>query len=194
MNYETADEFRLYNQALAFENTYFQDMTLKKFEGNLSQEFCVNTETGEGFETSDGRLEQMTWSLQIENWTFCVVADGSFGEEVEGRCNFETKTISIVENQKTSESTLLHEMIHAYEFVLREEAFLDYKDIVLIDLYSRLYKKIPGLKKHLQENMHVGNRVHSSLFMLKSIDLDMRMRYELGTVYAYGKVDVFGHC
>lgn len=52
-------------------------------------------------------------------------------------------------------------------------------------------KKISNIKKHLIYNVHGDDIIHSPLFMIKSLELDLRLNYPLGKVYGYGKEEIF---
>ena len=81
-------------------------------------------------------------------------------------------------------------MIHAYEGAL-DWAF---QQILLTCLYKDLSRKIDNLDGRLVENCHASilrqnaliGGCHSVLFYLKSLDLDLRCGFELGTVWGYG--------
>jgi len=50
-----------------------------------------------------------------------------------------------------------------------------------------LLPKIPKLEEMILIDIHIGNYVHSPFFMLKSLDLDLRLKKPLGTIYSYGR-------
>ena len=88
--------------------------------------------------------------------------------------------------------SILHIMIHMYEFSLRELP-LFFHDAILWALYNNLRKKIIGLEDLLTEHSHLINGPkynsyagsHDMLFLLKSLDIDIRLGKPLGTVYGY---------
>ena len=85
-----------------------------------------------------------------------------------------------------------------YEFVVNEQP-LFFHDALYWSLYSSLKKKIPGLDEIISGQAHILSSseiyktggLHDVLFLLKSFDLDIRMSYPLGTVFAYGVCDYF---
>jgi hypothetical protein len=86
-------------------------------------------------------------------------------------------------------------MIHHYDHELVESGL---RDFVLINLYDKLLRFIS--KKNLFEILcyetHQVFRIgasHSILFILKSLDLDIRLNKKLGTVMAYGKKKWYGN-
>ena len=66
-------------------------------------------------------------------------------------------------------------------------------------LERQVGKRIPRLDEILENHAHALNQhilyadggKHDVLFLLKSLDLDMRMGYPLGTVFGYGRSDEF---
>ena len=87
-------------------------------------------------------------------------------------------------------------LIHLHEHLL---SFIDsaYRDILFFELYKKLNNKIDGIDTLIEA---WGNRVnqmkitrlggiHSPLFLLKSLDIDVEKGYKLGTTLAYGQED-----
>ena len=84
-----------------------------------------------------------------------------------------------------NKATILHEMLHAHEFILEEQKHL-LKEIVLLELYKSLKPKLS--QKHIDIDTWISNHaniphnedfanaysIHDVLFFLKSIDLDIR--------------------
>jgi len=70
-----------------------------------------------------------------------------------------------------------------------------YKEFFLIYFYNKLMKKIGKKKLHRIINLYLDwdltVKDHSLLFLLKSLELDLRMNKPLGTVMAYGRHDIF---
>ena len=94
--------------------------------------------------------------------------------------------------------TILHEMIHLHEYVINGLP-LYFHDMIFWALYQDLREKIPALDEIVnhhshqltQSNLQSAGGNHDLLFLLKSFDLDIRMDYPLGTVFAYGRQDLF---
>ena len=87
---------------------------------------------------------------------------------------------------------MLHEIIHAYEVMLPE----NYREWLLLELDKKLARKIT--RKQLQScidmTLHVvmhHNHYHGLFFLFKSLDLDLRLRWPLGTVFGYGQDEFF---
>jgi len=174
------DEKKLYERALAFEERYFKDMRLESFSKRLTE--MQDAETGivyqEGFDQA--------FDLSVAQWRYVIKGD----LDSDGRCNGSERVIEIHPNHEKNNEVLLHEMIHAYEFLLFE-ASPSYGQYVLLALYNKLSKKVPGLMKLVTLDSHIALNVHTPLFMLKSIDLDIRLRRPLGTIYEYDRLDLF---
>lgn len=160
-------------------------MMLKDYEGELAAfQAEIN---GEWVDRTENLLGDKSLSLGDNLWRFKIVEKT---EDWDGHCNHKERLITIVKSEKKNIYMLLHEMIHAYEFMLEENCEM-YKQFLLIDLYERLLIKVPDLKKKMKLDLHSMLRVHSPLFMLKSLDLDIRLNKPLGTVYAYGREEIF---
>jgi len=88
-------------------------------------------------------------------------------------------------------------MIHVYEDNFFENAMF-YRDIVFLCLHNDLKAKISDFDDLIISHSHVTNGQnitlrggeHSALFFLKSLDLDLRCGYKLGTVCGYGRDEI----
>ncbi|MCL4419554.1 hypothetical protein M1146_05660 [Patescibacteria group bacterium] len=83
--------------------------------------------------------------------------------------------------------TLLHEIIHAFEFML-SGVRLD--NFVTVRLFVELSYKIPNLSELINRDSHLDNKEHTTLFLLKSLKLDLELNLKSGTIYAYGREDL----
>ena len=89
-------------------------------------------------------------------------------------------------------------MIHLYESFINELSWSRH-DMLVWALFQDLREKIPALDEIVnhhshqltQANLESAGGNHDLLFLLKSFDLDIRMDYPLGTVFAYGRQDLF---
>ena len=96
------------------------------------------------------------------------------------------------------DSIILHEMIHMHECVINELPMY-FHDMLYWALYQDLKDQIPMLDSIITDHAHIVNEyslyqqggLHDILFLLKSFDLDIRMKYKLGTVFGYGRTDDF---
>jgi len=188
----TPEEERILNKIYEFEEKYFSDMTLKNYERELT---TYREKVNGEWETSYSDLlggEKL--SLVNNNWLFKIakIFKGNLNQTVKypigwkGVCHRKERLIEISDLNKDDDSILLHEMIHAYESMLRPHE--SYHQFVLIKLHEKLLTKIPKLTKIMRWDLHTENRVfHTPLFLLKSLDLDIRLNQPLGTVYDYNR-------
>jgi len=113
-----------------------------------------------------------------------------------GQFNSLTKEMTITPEHINSDSVILHEMIHMYEDMI-ESQMPFYRDIIFFVLYKDLQQRIPDLDKYITDHGQVFNQqafnriggVHDILFLMKSLDLDLKQGYKLGTVFGYGMVE-----
>lgn len=173
------EEDELESKVIDFEE-YFTDMSLKDYTKELTT-----------FESKDGiTMEEdlsEVFELDFAKWRFKIVEDlGPAGAECKGL----EKIIWVTRKEKKDRITILHEMIHGYEYMLLEagEPFQQY---VTLRLLEKLFPKIPDLMEKIKFDFHLLRRVHSPLFMLKSLDLDLRLKKPLGTIYSYGREGLY---
>lgn len=120
-------------------------------------------------------------------------------ETDDGSYNTEEHILTVTLEQLQEDHTILHEMIHVYENLL-EETSMNRHGMVCWALYKDLRTKVQGLddlideviSKLMQECAYDKIGTHDILFLLKSIDLDIKMGYQLGTVFHYGGDEIFG--
>lgn len=121
-------------------------------------------------------------------------------EEMEawGTYNSAESCLTVREDVLKDDEILLHEMIHMHEHVLQKVPHY-YREILLLALYKTVKPQIAERGFDLDQlifghsNVAEAQRVasiggeHGILFYLKSLDLDLKMEYELGTVCGYGR-------
>lgn len=177
------EDFALRGKALEFEDHYFRDMTLKAYSKELTKAE-IQDNTGEWVTEEDG-FDYYDFSL--DSW---IIRYGNLRENVNGRCEQPIKQIRIKPGLKDEDLILMHEMIHAFEFLLKDFS-QEYLQYVTIQLYRKIRPKVRNVMSILTFDMHKYFKVHSPLFMLKSLDLDIELKKPLGTVYGYGRADIF---
>ena len=117
--------------------------------------------------------------------------------DILGEVNHKEHSITIAPSVMSADDCkphVLHEIIHIYEEVL-DNLPKFYHDTLLLCLYNDLKNKITDLDDRIISHTHVlyGERItrvggnHDILFFLKSLDLDIRCGYKLGTVCGYGR-------
>ena len=115
-----------------------------------------------------------------------------------GRYDPRKHTIFIRPEYITDKTVILHEMIHAYEGILLQEhdALRQIlRDNLTFSLYNCLRPKINDLNEKILHHSHIVAQeqitkiggLHSILFYLKSLDLDLRLDLKLGEIYGYDR-------
>lgn len=159
----------------------FSDMDLTEFGQDLF-EYEMQMENEDWVSS----IDDCPQDLNLNGWRLRYVEDdGNIG----GKCMGKKKTMLMMESYRHDGTVLLHEVIHAYEFML--EKYPQYLQYVLLRLYVKLSEKIPNLLLMLNDDTHVVFSVHTPLFMMKALDLDLRLNLPLGTIYAYGRESMF---
>lgn len=116
-------------------------------------------------------------------------------EKAAGCFDCQEQTLTIAPEYLTEDSVIIHEMLHLHEFVLNELP-LFFRDVVFWTLYNDLKTRLPDLDEQIERHAHIltGDKimsmggVHDLLFLIKSYDLDLRMGYELGTIFDYDAI------
>lgn len=117
-----------------------------------------------------------------------------------GYYNEKEQILCIAESDIKNDNVILHEMIHMYETVLNEQP-LFYHDTLLWALYNDLKEKIENLDEMVSGHAHIlveqsiysQGGLHDILFLLKSLNLDLKMGYPLGTVFGYDLRKILGN-
>lgn len=177
---KTPKEQELHNKAYEFEEEYFSDMRLIDYEDEIS---AVKMKDGsEWVDTYFGDIDR--FGLTIDNcWRFKFVDEDEFWG-----CTYYYEKLVEISNQANVDITLIHEMIHIYDSLLKSCGL---NDFVLIRLYDELFPKIEKLREKINLDNHSLVKEHSVLFMLKSLKLDLEFGYKLGTIYSYGRTELY---
>ena len=184
----TEAELELHRLAFSFEEKYFADLRLLTSSVRRALFRCEWLVDGKWCKReSDGHPD-----ISIEGWIlkFC-----RFRKPIDGLCNYKYRTISIKLglDKKARRAALLHEMIHAYMFQL--DLCPEFREWLLLDLHRRLSKRMrpARLQQYINLSTHTVwlDRGHGVLFLLKSLDLDLRFKWDPGTVFAYGREEYF---
>ena len=174
------EEWELFTRMMAFEEDYFEDMTLSK-DSDISA--FTDEETGEMVDNPTDYSQY----LSLNKYRIYVVPyDGSIGG-----CYFPLeKKFEIADKYVEDETILLHEMIHAYEELLTAQENNYY---VCIKLYEKLRTQVPELMSMIATHSHdfIREESHSPFFLLKSFDLDIRLGKPFGTVCGYKREEYF---
>jgi len=190
--FETATlaDRQLYITVLQYEEDYFPDMTFKP-DSIISDFIRLEMPCDNGVyvtDYEDGPEELFSIS---DGYYRCFI--NNLDDSI-GRVNKKERTLTISPEYANDKSTILHEMIHAYISLVDYYAQF-YHDILLLCLYNNLKGKISDLDNRILGHAHVWKCTeitkrggsHDILFFLKSLDLDLRCGYKLGTVCGYGR-------
>jgi hypothetical protein len=164
---------------LRYEQQYFKDLALKS--APLARGLLRDNE-------DDG---SNTEGISLNGWSIKTKDRIRKDSDLDGICRVSSRTILLKKGlpKRRIVPVLLHEMIHAYEFQLSQPR----RELILVYLYGRLAKKLgePRLQAFIDLHTHGALYVpdHSLLFLLKSLDLDVRLKKAFGTVAAYGRME-----
>lgn len=179
---KTKEESEVIDKAYDYEEEYFSDLRLIDYKDEL---FAVKIFDDQKFiDSFEG--EDILYKLTIgDGWRFKLV---DYDDETCGGLTSYTEKLVEISNKYNNKDTLLHEMIHVYELILKSYQ-LD--DFVLLKLYDELLPKIKNLNKLMNLDKHIAFKEHSLLFMLKSFKLDLEFGYKLGTIYQYDREELY---
>lgn len=179
---KTKEESEVLDKAYDYEEEYFSDLRLIDYKDEL---FAVKIFDDQKFiDSFEG--EDILYKLTIgDGWRFKLV---DYDDETCGGLTSYTEKLVEISNKYNNKDTLLHEMIHVYELILKSYQ-LD--DFVLLKLYDELLPKIKNLNKLMNLDKHIAFKEHSLLFMLKSFKLDLEFGYKLGTIYQYDREELY---
>ena len=186
----------LKDKAISFAKMYFEDMLFEK--DSIVDKFFWDEVDGE----KEDLLLDLRDSLseEVHNYQYVV------GEVKGGRgdVNQRTRTVTIAPECTSDDSVLLHELIHVFEsYYETHVGFLTFHDVLLISLYNDLKGKLSISNPDVDLDGLIWKRAnaesaillvmqggeHGVLFLLKSLDLDLRLGYPLETVFGYHEQD-----
>jgi hypothetical protein len=164
----------LFEMALRYENL-FGDLSLEsRAVCRALFRYQMQNDAGEWCDcerSTDGAFFLDTWMYKFRRL-----------RELEGLCKSKERTIYIKRGLvgKELRTTLLHEMIHAYEGQLP----CRFREWLILHLYRRVAKRITvkRLDQYINLSTHIDihQAAHGVLFLLKSLDLDLRFGWEPG--------------
>lgn len=192
----TEEEKLLAEHVMEYSEEYFSDFRFEP-ESIVSDYISVKTSGDDGqtwfnddFRPPYAFIEYFD-QLVLESIQYIVKP---MEDDCEGMFNSRDFSIFIPPRNLDNKPTILHESIHLHEAVIDQTPKF-YHDILLLCLYNDLRTKIKDLDSRILEHTHVyfGDQIttlggdHDVLFFLKSLDLDLRCGYKLGTVCGYGR-------
>lgn len=189
----TEQEIKLSEVVFNYEKEYFDDMTLFEPNSIIANFMLYQDQDKEGklFDTCVGIPLELE-SLFCNSYRF-YVRDIDTPDRL-GEINTQERTITISPESVDDKVVILHEMIHAYINILNDLPMF-YRDILFMCLFSYLKTIVPNFDDCIIRHSHLYEAkslmkeggVHDMLFLFKSLDLDLRCGYKLGTVFGYGR-------
>ena len=185
---EESRSWKLRQRVVEFSDLFY-DMTFD--EDSITAQFL------DGGSARDRRflIPGLLCEVDYDGYAFCIEKVGD-GKGPRAWYDAYNHSLHIREDALDDDYVLLHEMIHFYE--RRFDRFPKYfRDMVLVSLYTDLSPKVLEMGEELNAlilkalNALNANAIdvtggdHSILFYLKSLDLDIKMGYPLGTVFTY---------
>lgn len=170
------------------ENELFTFISLQE---NLFDDMCFDKDSIVGkYMIRDNNHMQFEHGLSLNEQLFRYVIDNT--GEFEALTSRHNREIIINPAYCKSRPTILHEMIHAHEFIINQHDPM-LKDILVLELYKSLYSKYDRLDEWIYNHSNIPHTLelsgaygeHDLLFFLKSLDLDYRCNYEPFTVFGY---------
>ena len=167
-----------------YEEKYFREMIFKP-DSIISDFIKIEYEDSNDYQDVPEKLRGIT------NYRYYI-------EDLNGDCigmvNAKDRTMTIAPEYASDKVTILHEMIHIYINIINE-FYCFFHDILFLCLYNELKSKISDLDQRILSHSHAFRSEditrkggeHGILFFLKSLDLDLRCGYKLGTVCSYGR-------
>lgn len=173
----TPEECGLQLHALEYEEEYFEDMLLEK-----------NSILYDVSETLLEYTDDVFMGIGNVVRFYIINSNDFYG------CFYCNEYKIEIDRDHVTKKVILHELIHYYEYQL-EMHFPFIRELLILELYNKLLPLIADLRerifKHCEMYSHLdtfyGNGAHGVLFFLKSLDLDIRCGYPLGTVCGYGR-------
>lgn len=161
--------------------------------------FYENSITGD-YMLRDGKHKKFQKELSIDEQLFRIIVEDT--KKYDAYVDISEPKIVINKKHVNNKATILHEMIHAHEYILQKQKTL-LKEIVLIELYKNLKPQLA--KRSLNLDAIIFNHAniphnqylseyggeHDLLFLLKSLDLDLKCDFELFTVFGYDYIRAF---
>ena len=180
----TPEELNLHKKVLEYEEKYFRDMN---FESDSILKDYIMFYNGNG---NDEESADIYYSLDNFQYRYLVKKLDDCG----GETNQIKRTITIDPKYIENKSLILHEIIHAHINIIQTiQPFL--RDALLICLYKYNKEKIDDLDQRILKHANIVSGLdisrrggsHDILFFLKSLELDLRCGYKLGTICGYGR-------
>jgi hypothetical protein len=175
--------------AATYEYSYFKDVRFKLKE--LQERYFKHQELFEGKWVPV--YDELCMPSLVSKYLFHYKEGRKEMQEIYGSCDNERREIWInksrVVGDKERKEVLLHEMIHGYESLLSPR----FQQILVLFLHEKLEKKIgkKQVDKMIRWDQNSVIMVHTPLFCLKSLTIDLARHLPLGTINFYGRQEIF---
>lgn len=194
--YQTAseEEKRLADNVARLERL-FDDMRFRP--GTVADTLIVtsyiNPDTNEKFEDFYD-VPDFFDNLSVDLYFTFKVEEGA--DETAGTTYTDDRIVRISPDRIDDEIVLLHEMTHVYDY-LYTTINGRYRDSIFWCLYRYLSKRISNFDELIdlagnfafQDHLQYSGGNHSLLFIMKTLELDIRKGFQLGTVMQYDFCD-----
>lgn len=158
---------------------------------DLFDDMCVSKSSimGKYLNKPNGTLKENTESFSLDaNYYRFIITETT----EEGETDIFKRLIKINPKFINDKNTILHEMLHAHEHILSLMNPI-IKETLVIELYNHLFPKFKDLDaiiynhSNISHNSDLANTggYHGLLFLLKSLDLDLRCRNAPFTIFGY---------
>jgi hypothetical protein len=188
----TGHEYYVWKKAVVYDDIYFRDLRFETRETRKYLRLIKLDELGREYSSYDDPIGYNQPDFSSNH----SIKLSRLPSNVLGRYNKRMKRIDIniayvnIANSHKLKALLIHEIIHFYEHHL----WNGYIPLMSILLYEKLNKALSTDVKHLLRRDEFFIRStkggHGGFFLLKSLELDLKLRWQLGTVYGYGREDM----
>jgi hypothetical protein len=186
----TEAEKALKLQVLEYEKKYFEDFTFQP--GSLA---------GDIFEMEHNifskRRGKKYWDITNDLHFYLSILRIPFRlKKIKGEGELNCKAgIVYINPEFNKQETILHEMIHAYEWIFEDYSYFPpRRDMLLLRLFDKLKERIEGLDQLVMAWANFENQrritdnhegLHGVLFMLKCFDLEIRTGVPFGAISGF---------
>lgn len=159
-------------------------------------DFCFEKESVTGtYLVREGEKRNFIGGLSIDEQFFCIKIKDTL-KDMPAYIDVNKREIVINPSYRNNTAVILHEMIHAHEYILKQYKPL-LQEIVMIELYKDLKDKLRSINIsidallfnhcNIPHNIELTNEGgdHGLLFFLKSIDLDLKCGFDIFTIFGY---------
>lgn len=180
----TAEVYDLTIRVLMLER-YFDDMMLDK--KSIMEKYTKMPFNDFSDDTNNG-----TDSLSLMGQHYRFEISTNIQNDYDGYNDQSEKLIVINKSVINNDNVILHEMLHAHEQILLSINHI-VRDALILELYKKLKNQVKNLDAIIDFHANINHNIrlselggeHSLLFLLKSLEIDLRCNNELFTVFGY---------